>query len=559
MRIFRLIAALALLSSVAVTAEAKTTTKIDDSDRVAAGLGNYLSARFAAGNHDYGEAAKLYKASLARDPDNETLLTFAFFYAASAGEMDDAAKFAERLAAVTPDDRAARLTLAVVAMKKHDYRRARAEIAKSAKGPFTSFTVALVDGWAAAGAGDADAAKADFKLLHAQHSADGLAYFNEAMLAELLGDQAGANTAYLASIEAAGPTPRVVEAYGKFLERSGRAAEAKTLYERSAQESGYSIVTAPGLARIAAGTKPDAFAPRAEDAAAEALFGIASSLNDETNRDVSVLYLRLALHLNPKLDLATILLANRCETLGKFDDAIAVYKSVTPSSPFYRLASVAGAVDLARLDRGSEAIATLQSLTAQYPSDLETWTALGDAYRAAKRYGDAVKAYDHALAAAQAPSKKSWPLLYARAIAEQEAGDWPKAEADLKEAMTVSPNEPALLNYLGYSWVEQQKNVKDALIMLEKARTLSPQDGYIVDSVGWAYYRLGRFQEAVDALEDAVQLVPGDATINDHLGDAYWKVGRKLEATFQWNHALAFGPEPGDKAKIENKLHTAEQ
>jgi tetratricopeptide (TPR) repeat protein len=559
LRILPLIAALALLSSVGVTAEAKATAKIHDTDRAAAGMGNYLSARFAANNHDYSEAAKLYKASLARDPSNDTLLASAFFFAASAGEMDDAARYAERIVAATPDDRAARMTLAIVAMKKHDYRRARAEIAKSAKGPFTSFIVALMDGWAAAGAGDSAAAKANFKLLHAQRSADGLAYFNEAMLAEMLDEKDAANTAYLAAIEAAGPTPRVIEAYGKFLERAGRTEAAKTLYERSAQETGYSIVTAPGLARIAAGTIPDAFAPRAEDAAAEALWGVASSLNDETNRDLSVLYLRLALHLNPKLDLANILLANRSEALGKFDEAIKTYQSIAPSSPFYRLASVAAAIDLARLDRNSEAIARLESLSSIYPDDIETWNALGDAYRLAKRYGDAIKAYDRALATSPVTTRKNWALLYYRATAEHDVGNWPKAEADLKLALTLSPNEPALLNYLGYSWVEQSKNIKEALVLLEKARALSPQDGYIIDSVGWAYYQLGRYEEAVDALENAVQLVPGDPTLNDHLGDAYWKVGRKLDATFQWNHALAFGPDAGDKAKIEKKLLSAEQ
>ena len=559
MRILPLVAALSVLASVAGPLAAKTVATIDESDRVAAGLGDYLSARFAAGSHDYAEAAKLYQASLARDPDNPDLLTFAFFYSASAGQIDEAAKYAQRLTVATPDDRAARLTLAVAAMKKHDYRQARAEIAKSAKGPFTSFTVALIDGWAAAGAGQADDAKSQLKLLHAQKSADGLAYFNEAMLAEMLGEKDNANTAYLAAIEAAGPTPRAVEAYGKFLERSGRTAEAKALYERSSQESGYSLVTTPGLARIAAGTIPDAFAPRAEDGAAEALFGIASSLNDDANRDVSVLYLRLALYLNPKLDLATILLANRFEAMGKFDDAIEAYQQVPAGSPFYRLASVAAAVDYARLDKNNEAIKRLEKLGSEYPSDLETWTALGDSYRAAKRYGDAVNAYNRALSADGPQSKKSWPLLYARAVAEQESGNWPKAEADLKQALVVSPNEPAVLNYLGYSWVDQQKNIKDALVMLEKARALSPQDGYIIDSVGWAYYRLGRYDDAVSALEDAVQLVPGDPTINDHLGDAYFKVGRKLDASFQWSHALAFGPEPGDKAKIEKKLKTAGQ
>lgn len=558
MRILPLIVALCLSGFTA--AEAKTTAVIDTGDQAAtASLGKYLSARFAAGSHDFTEAAKLYRGSLEADPTNPQLLTFAFFYSAAAGKVDDAAKLAERLVANLPDDRAARLTLAVQSMKQHEYKKGREQIGKSAKGPFTSFTVALIDGWAAAGAGDKEAAMADFKLLHAQHSADALAYFNEAMLAELFGDKDGADANYKQSLLAAGPTPRVVEAYSRFLERNGRAAEAKALYEKTAQNEGYASVTAPGLVRIAKGEIPQPLAPRAEDGAAEALFGIAASLNDEQSRDVSILYLRLALYLQPKLDLATILLANRCEGLGKYDDAIAVYQGIDKDSPFYRTAAVAVAVDIARQDKTDEAVGLLTKLSQSYPDDLETWTALGDAYRQAKRYGEAVNAYNHALTLSTPPGKRNWPLLYARAIAENEAGNWSKAEADMKEALVLSPNEPQLLNYLGYSWVDKGQNIKEALTMLEKARTLSPQDGYIIDSVGWAYYRLGRYAEAVNALEDAVQLVPGDPTINDHLGDAYWKVGRKLDATFQWSHALAFGAEAGEKAKIEKKLQTAQQ
>ncbi|GAA0537614.1 tetratricopeptide (TPR) repeat protein [Rhizomicrobium palustre] len=559
MRIASLIVALGLSCLSLSVAEAKTTARIDTSDQGTAGLGRYLSARFAAGNHDFAEAAKLYRDSLTADSTNQQLLTFAFFYSAAAGHVDEAAKIAERLVTIAPDDRAARLTLAVNALHNRDYKKARVEIGKSAKGPFTSFSVALIDGWAAAGAGEKDAAYADFKLLHAQHSADALAYFNEAMLAELFGDRDAADSFYRQSLLASGPTPRVVDAFGRFLERSGQANAAKQLYEKTAINEGYATVTEPGLARIAKGVLPDPLAPRAEDGAAEALFGIAASLNDEQSRDISILYLRLALHLSPKLDLATILLANRFEAMGKYEDAIHVYAGVPQSSPFYRASQVAVAVDIARQDKFDEAIARLTSLAKADPNDLECWTALGDAYRESKRFGEAVAAYDRALAAAGPHTKKSWPLLYARAMAEHEAGNWDKAEADLKEALMLSPSEPQVLNFLGYSWVDKGENTKEALAMLEKARQLAPQDGYIIDSVGWAYYKLGRYAEAVDALEDAVQLVPGDPTINDHLGDAYWKTGRKLDATFQWSHALAFGAEAGDKAKIEKKLQTAQQ
>ena len=517
-------------------------------------FGDYLSARFAADHHDLKEAATYFRASLDRDPNNSQILTLAFFYAASAGQIDQAADLARRLIAASPNDRAARLTLAVAALKHRNYREARAQIAKSAKGPFTSFTVALMDAWAAAGLGDGTAAAADLKSLHTLQGADALAYFNEAMLAQFLGQNDKADSYYRQEIQTSGPTPRVVDAYGRFLERTGKVPEAKALYEKLIADNTFAPIANVGLARIAKGTLPDPVVMHAEDGAAEALFGIAASLNDDASRDVSILYLRLALYLQPNLDLATLLLADRFDTLQKYDSALDVYRSIDRDSPYYRAAAVQIAVDEARTEKVDAATADLKTLAQAYPTDVEIWTGLGDAYRHAEKFADATKAYDNAIAAAGPPTKKNWPLYYARAVAEQQANNWKAAEADLQLALKLSPDEPQVLNYLGYSWVDQRRNIPQALGMLEKARTLSPQDGYIIDSVGWAYYRLGRYGDAAKALEDAILLVPGDPTINDHLGDAYWKVGRKLEARFQWSHALAFGADDGEKTKIEKKL-----
>ncbi|MDE2182979.1 MAG: tetratricopeptide repeat protein [Alphaproteobacteria bacterium] len=553
MRIVRLIGAFLLAASSIGCAQAHGVAAIAISDDTQI-FGDYLSAHFAADHHDFAEAARFYDAALDQDPNNPDLLMPAFSYTASAGDMVGAAKLAERVVAAVPDNRAARLVLAVTALKRHDYKDARAQIAKSAQGPFTSFTVALIDAWAAAGQDDAKTAAADLKTLHAQQAADGLAYFNEAMVAELLGDKTTADADYQAALKASGPTPRVIDAYGRFLERNGRTEEARALYMKLSSDGGFAPIIGPALARIASGTKPEPLVASAEGGAAEALFGIGASLNDDTSRDVSIFYLRLALYLQPKLDLATILLADRFESLEKYDDAIEAYRGVAHDSPYYRMAAVEVAVDLARLDKTDEAIADLKALTIEFPQDIETWTALGDTYRQAQNFPDAVKAYDSAIKASGTPDKKEWPLFYARAIAEQQTDNWPAAEADLKQALTLSPDQPQVLNYLGYSWVDKGRNIKEALGMLEKARKLAPQDGYIIDSVGWAYYRLGRYKEAVNTLEDAIQLVPGDPTINDHLGDAYWRIGRRLDAKFQWNHALAFGPEAAEKSKIEKKL-----
>jgi tetratricopeptide (TPR) repeat protein len=530
---------------------AVTVTAGDNAE--ATEYGNYLSARHAASQHDLKEASGYFRASLASDPDNKDLLALSFFFSTSSGDIDDAAKLAARVVAAQADDRAGRLTLAVAALKKRDYADARKQIALSAKGPFSSLTISLIDAWAAAGAGDKAGAIADLGSLRAQGGADAMAMFHLALLSEFVGDDKMADVSYRQAM-ATGMTPRVVDAFGRFLERSGHADEAKTLYTRAAQEPGMKTIAVAGLARLDARRKPDALITRAEDGAAEALFGIAASLTDQASADVSILYLRLALYLRPDLDLGAVLLADRLETLQKYDDAIAAYSMVDKSSPYYRLSAVEIALDEAKLTRTEDAIKHLKQLTADDPSDVEAWTALGDTYRSASEFAAASDAYNHALALHDDAKSSAWPLYFARAVAEQGTKNWSAAEDDLKKALALSPNEPTLLNYLGYTWVDQNKNIPEALAMLEKARTLKPTDGYIADSVGWAYYKLGRFPEAAKALEVAVELVPGDPTINDHLGDAYWHVGRKMEAQFQWSHALAFGPTDADKTVIEKKL-----
>jgi tetratricopeptide (TPR) repeat protein len=311
-----------------------------------------------------------------------------------------------------------------------------------------------------------------------------------------------------------------------------------------------------GLARLAVNEKPNRLVTSPAEGAAEALFGIAASLSDQNSADIAVFYLRLALFLEPDMDLANIVLADRFEALNKYEDAIATYKALGDRSPYRAAAAVQIALDETKLNKNDEAIAELKAMAAKAPTDVTVWTALGDAYRNQSKFTEAANAYDHAVALLGGDSKTSWPLYYARAIAEERSHRWDAAEVDLKHALQLSPEQPQVLNYLGYSWVDQGRNLPEALAMLEKARSLSPFDGYIVDSVGWAYYRIGRYEDAVKTLEAAIQLVPGDPTVNEHLGDAYWKTGRKRDARFQWGHALAFGADKTQKTELEKKLQS---
>jgi tetratricopeptide (TPR) repeat protein len=381
-----------------------------------------------------------------------------------------------------------------------------------------------------------------------------MAAFHTALLQDYLGNAAAAEAAYKKALGSNAPTPRVLEAYGRFLERAGRSADAAALYKAHQGEGGLASVVQPGLARIAKNEKPDALIRVPADGAAEALFGIAASLTDAQSADVSILYLRMALYLRPDLALAQVLLADRFESLRKFEAAIGIYHGIEPASPYFRMAQIQAALDEQRLGKNDDAISGLKKLVASQPDDAESWVALGDTYRASEKFADAVDAYDHAEKIIGRPTRRDWPMFYARAMSKEKLKQLDASEADIQLALKLSPEQPELLNYLGYSWVDRGRNIPAALTMLEKARALRPYDGYIVDSVGWAYYKLGRYDDAAKTLGAAVLLVPGDPTINDHLGDALWKAGRHIDARFQWNHALTFSDNETDKTAIEHKL-----
>jgi len=516
--------------------------------------GAYMGARYAASRHDIVKASELYQEALKSDPDNDELLNGAFFYAAAAGDMDTAEDLAQRLVKTEADGRAPRLVLAVAALKKGDFAAARMNIAQSARGPFTGLTLTLLDAWAAQGTGDTALALKELNDVPDQGGTATLANYTRALVLEMAGRDKEADAAYQLALGQGNSSPRLVEAYGRFLERAKRDDDARALYNRFASQESLQPVCEAGLARIAAGTVPDPLIATAQQGAAEALFGIGTSLSDQSSSDIAVLYLQLALNLDPHHDLARLVLADRYENLQKYEDAIATYRAMDQDGPYWPAAAVQAAVDLGKLKRYDEAVSELQDLGKQWPDHIAVWTALGDIYRDQEKYTEAADAYDKAIKTLNPVADKDWPLFYARAVSEERSKQWPDAERDLLQALKLSPDQPEVLNYLGYSWVDQGKNLPQALAMLEKARTLSPYDGYIVDSVGWAYYRLGRYDQAVTTLENAVQLVPGDATINDHLGDAYWKAGRKLEARYQWANALAFEPDAKEKAGLEAKL-----
>jgi tetratricopeptide (TPR) repeat protein len=293
-----------------------------------------------------------------------------------------------------------------------------------------------------------------------------------------------------------------------------------------------------------------------QEGAAEVLYGIGAALGRRGDDDPGLVYLQLALYLAPDHSLALISLADLYEQMKKPQLAIKAYEMVPHESSLRRNADIQAASNLDTLDRTEEAKKRLEKLITDKPDEIEAIMALGNILRARKQYAECAKVYSRAVVTIVTPDRSNWPLFYFRGICFERNKQWQLAEADLKMALKLYPDQPHVLNYLGYSWVDQGVNLEEGMRMIRRAVEQRPEDGYIVDSLGWVYYRIGDYQEAMKHLERAVELKPDDPTINDHLGDVYWRLGRTLEAQFQWSHARDLKPDPDELVKIQEKLKT---
>ncbi len=516
--------------------------------------GNYLAAEHAGLERDTGIASDYFAKALSADPNNPAILERAFLLDVAQGDISGAADLANRMIAVDPSSRMARLILALDDLKAGRFADAGTEI-DSASGRDPSDVVwATVRAWSYAGQKQTDQAVALLTSDSAKNNLGPFAAFHQALVLEYAGRTADADKAYSTALSGAeGKSVRLVEAYGRFLQRNNRTPEAIKLYEANISVMPDNPVVSTLLARAKAGkadTRP--FIANPAEGAAEALYGIAVVLSGEHSAELPLVYVQLALYLHPHLDIGLALRGELSEAEEDWDGAAKSFAEIPPDSALAPYATVSLARDLAHLERYSEAEALLTARLKKAPDDVDALVTLGDINRSQEKWNDAAATYGKALAVAG--QDQQWQILYARGVSLERAGNWPEAESLLQKALVLQPGQPQILNYLGYSWIDRGTHLKEALELIGKAVAAKPDDGYIVDSLGWAYYRLGDYANATRFLEHAVELKPDDATINDHLGDAYWRVGRKLEARFQWDHALAFKPEPEDAKKIADKL-----
>lgn len=521
-------------------------------------LGDYLAGNFALESGNIKEAATYFERALADDPDNLELRRQVFLLDLADGRYDAALREARSLEQRQEDEinEDAQLLLALEQVPSGDYEAVLEELSGIGTQGIAALAAPFVKAWALFGEKGEEAAEEALSLLHDGESLGALNVFHDAMLLAQTGQSDEAITKLEEILPKTGPAPiRVARAYAAVLASEGRRDDALTFLQAQL-DLGEQPVLRRALTDLEAGETPRLPFTDAAGGVADALLGIAEALQQERGSARAILYTRLALYLRPDLADAQLLIGDVLAGQDNQDAAIEAYDAIPDDSPLSYAARVRKAQVLHDQERQEQAFGLLNDLAEADLDRTDALIELGNLLRRDELYERAEAAYSRAIKRISEPEPKHWSLFYSRGITYERTKRWPKAEADFLFALELQPEQPFVLNYLGYSWVDQGLNLDRAKEMLHRAVEVRPDDGFIVDSLGWVYYRLGDYDQAVEQLERAVELQPGDPVINDHLGDAYWRVGREREARFQWRRALTLEPEDDLIVTIRKKLES---
>lgn len=550
-------ASVLLLGAVATLVEPVPARSPDRKDSGSL-LGSYLAGRIARGQHDTAAASEHYRRALERDPGNDALIEQTLLMEAAEGRFDHAIGHAKELHEKSTDHRMANLVLGLSEAKSSRYHAAEAHFKKTAAGVMAELTAALARAWALSAQGDV---KGALDLLDGIKQAEWAQFYlryHKALISDIAGRRQEARALYERVFKGDQKSLRVALAYAQHASFSGDQKLARQIMEEHAKRTAGNLhPMAKALTdRLKGNDRLPLLIEQPLDGLAEVFYGLGEALTGEpAMASVGSIYLQMSLYLKPDQPFALAALANFYETTKKYDDAIEAYDRIPTGGPLQSAIDIRKALNLNQLDRVDEAKTVLEKIAAENPTDIKPLDALGTIMRGRKRFEEAIDYYNRAIALlGPKPEKSHWTYYYARGTSYERIKKWPQAEVDLQKALQLAPDQPLVLNYLGYSWVDQNKNLKQGLQLIEQAVKLKPDDGYIVDSLGWAHYRLGNYKEAVKYLERAVELRPEDPVLNDHLGDAYWRVGRETEARYQWEQALTLKPEAEEIDKIKKKI-----
>lgn len=515
--------------------------------------GPYLAARQATIASDFAEAADYYKRAIAAEPKNLVLMESALISLIGRGDMAGAAEVSARHKAAGGRNQIVDLVLDTLDMKEGNFESA-AKPSSETSG-LAPLLGGLIRAWALLGQGQMSDAIAAFDTVAEIEDFASFAHYHRALALAMVGDFEGADE--ILSGRQYGSlilSPRGIEAHAQILAQLERSQDALDLLNASTA-TGYSAELEHLKARLAAGEPvPYDFVTDATHGVAEVYFNLASVLNGRTASEHVLLYARLAHFIRGDHTPSALMIAEILDSLRQYDLAVTAYAEIPADDPAHVLAEMGRANALYDDDRKDAAVEVLTALSKTHGSVALVHSTLGDMRSRTKDDAGAIEAYSKALELQGIGNRSNWRIYYARGIVHERMDNFIDMERDFRKALELSPNQPDILNYLGYSLVEQRIKLDEALEMIETAVRENPDSGYITDSLGWIYYRLGRFDEAVAPMERAVELLPVDPIVNDHLGDVYWMVGREREAEFQWKRALSFEPEEKEAARIRAKL-----
>lgn len=534
----------ALAASAALAA--CTTAYAPPAPRAAASYADLLVGRVANLRQDYGAASDRYASALAREPRNQSLIEGAVTAALASGDIEGARR-AARMADRNEASAYARLLLAADHLAAGRNRQAADQLNRVEGAAGEELVGRIMQVWTRASEGQVEDVIADLTPLASIRPYGGLFSYQQAMALDFAGRDAEALTAYNAAAEGGMFLPPGVEHHADLLVRSGARAEAAALLQREGNRNNPQLVAA--AARLQRG-EPISEPITLAHGAAAGLYGLAAIFEQENDSTNALASLSLSLILDPELDAARLMFAQVQSDLGHTGQARQALQQIGASSAYAASARVTEAWLLA--DAGDEDAALALARQTAESGDRRAKRALADMYRNLQRYDEAEPIYSELIAA----TPEDWRLYFARGAARERLHRWPEAEADFRQALALSPEQPDVMNYLGYSWIDRGENMEEGLAMLQRAFELRSNSGQIIDSLGWAYYRMGNYPQALAYLEIAIQILPADPTLNDHLGDIYWRLGRRIEARFQWQRALTYAPDQPEviQAKLENGL-----
>lgn len=520
--------------------------------------GDYLAARQAGMTGDFEQAARYFDRALMFDPENLEFMDRGALSYLSLGNVERAAVLGNRILESGQSSQVAQMAVMAERLGKDDYAGAIDMIAQNrGVGPLVD---GLITAWSELGQGDMSAALVAFEKVGETQGLEPFAVYHKALALASVGDYEGAEKIF--ATDMAGGlqfTRRAVIARLSILSQLERNQEALDFLDQSFNAQMDPELRGVKAALEAGETLPFNVVRSAKDGLAESFFSLAEALAQDASDDFTLLYARIAEHLRSDHFEAALMTAELLERLGQYELAVDAYRDVERDDPAFHAAELGRAGALRAAGRTDAAVEVLESLAETHGDLPVVQSTLADLKRSLNEYDDAIEAYTKAIDLFDEPERSQWFLFYARGISNERSGNWEAAEADFRTALDLNPDQPQVLNYLGYSLVEKQTKLDEALDMIERAVAAEPGSGYIVDSLGWVLFKLGRYEEAVEHLERAAELMPIDPVVNDHLGDSYWAVGRRTEAQFMWRRALSFVDyenvsEDADADRIRRKL-----